>query len=148
MKAIYQIRNTGNGKSYIGGTSNFAIRVCDHKSKLKKNIHSNPKMQADYNDFSAKFFEYEVISELDKDSTKQEILDSENEYIQRYKPEYNKVFRGSLFKSAAKLTAKEVLEIRERYKPHIVTMRALAEKYEVKRETIQSVLYRRNWKDI
>ena len=48
----------------------------------------------------------------------------------------------------SKLTEKQVLEIRKLYKPKIVTMKMLAETYNVKHVTIQCIIYNKSWKHI
>lgn len=46
----------------------------------------------------------------------------------------------------SKLTEKQVLEIRKKYKPYKYTMLQLAKEYNVKTVTIQSIIYKRNWR--
>jgi hypothetical protein len=48
----------------------------------------------------------------------------------------------------AKLTSKQVLEIRSKYKPRIVTRKMLANEYNVKESTIKDILSRKRWKHI
>jgi|LakMenEpi03Aug12_release.lakeMendotaPanAssembly.Ray.scaffolds.fasta_scaffold253559_4 hypothetical protein len=46
---IYQIRNTRNGKIYIGSTDNFKRRKREHFANLKLNKHDNIILQRAYN---------------------------------------------------------------------------------------------------
>ena len=48
----------------------------------------------------------------------------------------------------SKLTEKDVLEIRAKFKPRIYTRQMLADEYGVKEGTIKDVLQRRSWKHI
>ena len=48
----------------------------------------------------------------------------------------------------SKLTATNVVEIRTRYRPTIVTMPMLASEYGVSRSTIKAVVRRENWKHL
>lgn len=49
---------------------------------------------------------------------------------------------------ASKLTEKQVLEIRSKYIPYKYTMKQLAEEYGLKRQSIWSIIRRKNWKHI
>ena len=42
---IYQIKNTINGKVYVGSTIDFERRKYEHFKALKNNNHGNPKLQ-------------------------------------------------------------------------------------------------------
>ncbi len=46
---VYQIRNTRNGKIYIGSTVDFKSRKSNHYWHLRKNTHHNDNLQAEYN---------------------------------------------------------------------------------------------------
>ena len=62
MQCVYKIENKLNGKIYVGSTTNYHRRTWLHKNQLKHNLHSNKKLQADYNktqDFES--FDFEVI---------------------------------------------------------------------------------------
>jgi predicted XRE-type DNA-binding protein len=48
----------------------------------------------------------------------------------------------------AKLTSKQVIEIRAKYKPRIYTQKQLAEEYGITRQSITDIISRRNWKHI
>lgn len=48
----------------------------------------------------------------------------------------------------SKLTEKEVLEIRSRFKPRIITRKMLALEYKVKESTIKDIVMRKSWKHI
>jgi len=48
----------------------------------------------------------------------------------------------------SKLTEKQVLEIREKYRPYKVTNKMLAKAYDVHVETIKSINIRKNWRHI
>lgn len=47
----------------------------------------------------------------------------------------------------ALLTQPQVAEIRRQYRPHVVTMQMLADKYGVAKRTIQHIVYRTTWKE-
>lgn len=46
---IYAIKNTVNGKLYIGKTRNYKLRKSQHLMLLKNNKHNSHELQIDYN---------------------------------------------------------------------------------------------------
>jgi len=46
---IYIIKNSENGKVYIGQSVDVEYRICNHFSKLRCNRHDNEHMQRAYN---------------------------------------------------------------------------------------------------
>lgn len=65
MITIYKIYNKINGRVYIGQTVNFKARKQYHKDHLKKQIHDNPYLQEDYNEYGLFVFIFEIIETLD-----------------------------------------------------------------------------------
>lgn len=62
---VYQIRNTINGRRYIGGTTRHPKRIYQHKTELRAGIHGNAELQGDYNLYGEKFFAYEIIAQCE-----------------------------------------------------------------------------------
>ena len=62
---IYQIRNTVNGRIYIGSSLDIAARWREHKYDLKKNQHRNNHLQNAYNKYGKDAFVYEVLEILE-----------------------------------------------------------------------------------
>ncbi len=60
---IYTMRNTTNGRQYIGGSVDLSMRKARHFSALKNGNHYSREMQQDYNKEHA--FEFEVIIPID-----------------------------------------------------------------------------------
>lgn len=46
---VYFITHRRTSKVYVGSTTDWNIRLNDHKMKLQSNSHSNPGLQADFN---------------------------------------------------------------------------------------------------
>src|SRR3990167_7388607 len=58
ISGIYAIRNNINGKLYVGSTKSFKIRLKQHKSKLRHNVHCNNKLQHAWNKYGEDSFEF------------------------------------------------------------------------------------------
>lgn len=80
MPYIYQLRNTENGKRYIGQTKDLAHRKACHFHELKKGIHKSEAMQADYDQNNGSIV-FEVVCECPE----QELDELERFFIAKYK---------------------------------------------------------------
>lgn len=65
---IYLIRNTINGKVYVGSSSNIAERWTEHARDLKNNTHRNKPLQNAYNKYGKDKFIYEILELLDENN--------------------------------------------------------------------------------
>lgn len=85
---VYKIRNTVDGKVYVGGTVDIQRRKREHFYRLKKGINTCGRMQAAYNTYGRSAFKFEVIQTLPYGS---DIHAVEQKYIDEYRsfdPEY------------------------------------------------------------
>ncbi len=83
---IYRIKNTINGKSYIGSAArNLLGRWRTHKSCLKQQTHHSSKLQNAWTKYGADAFVFEVLLYCDP----QNCLMYEQIALDHYKPEYN-----------------------------------------------------------
>jgi hypothetical protein len=57
---VYQIRNTTNGKIFIGSSMNLNAVWNSQKFQLEMETHRNPAMQKDWNEFGAGSFSYDL----------------------------------------------------------------------------------------
>lgn len=80
MIGIYAIRNTENGKLYIGQSQDLSHRKSTHFYDLKNNRHHNEIMQADYNK-NPEAFAFEILCKCGAN----DLDDLEKYYIQKYK---------------------------------------------------------------
>jgi len=61
VQGIYQIRNTTNGKKYIGSSCNIIKRRYEHKYQLKRGTHGNSHLQRSWDKYGADSFIFEMI---------------------------------------------------------------------------------------
>ena len=80
MVGIYQIRNTVNGKRYIGQSENLSHRKSCHFYNLVNQKHGNRYLQEDYNQ-NPEAFVFEILCKCGKE----DLLDLEKFYIEKYK---------------------------------------------------------------
>lgn len=82
---IYQIRNTVNGKRYIGSAINIYNRWATHKKFLNKGRHHNTPLQRAWDKYGKDAFVFELI----EDCEKSRLINREQYYFDVRKPEYN-----------------------------------------------------------
>lgn len=75
---VYIIKNTKTGKSYVGSTSSFKMRMKSHFSALKTHKHSSKQMQKDFDLYGKDSFVCKVIGQY---NDKLEALRMEKFYI-------------------------------------------------------------------
>lgn len=85
-KGIYLITNVINKKQYVGSSLNVYYRMQNHRCRLAKNNHKNPKLQNGYNKYGLSNFAFTIL-EFVEDKTK--LLEREQYYIDTLKPWYN-----------------------------------------------------------
>jgi hypothetical protein len=61
---IYRVRNTVNGKSLIGATTNLPGKLNSIRAQLDMSLHSHRELQKDWNELGARAFEFEILDEL------------------------------------------------------------------------------------
>lgn len=79
MPYIYQIRNTENGRRYIGQTEEIKHRINCHKYDLRHGRHCSELLQADYRD-NPEAITYEVVCEC----AEEELDELEKYFIKKY----------------------------------------------------------------
>ncbi len=75
---VYQIKNKVNGKIYIHAEPNMKNRWIVQKGHLINNMHVNPGLQADWNEFGEDAFEYSVLCEMDTSEIENVRLETKN----------------------------------------------------------------------
>jgi hypothetical protein len=61
---VYQIRNIANEKVFIGAAIDLPGVFNRHKFQLKMGKHPNAALQAEWNEFGAEGFAFEILDEL------------------------------------------------------------------------------------
>jgi hypothetical protein len=61
---VFQIRNTINGKVFIGSSPDLIAVWNSQKFQLEAGMHQNAALQKEWNEFGAGNFVYEIIEEI------------------------------------------------------------------------------------
>jgi group I intron endonuclease len=61
---VYQIRNLVNEKVLVGASPNLPGIINRHKFALEMGKHANAALQADWNEFGADKFAFEILDEI------------------------------------------------------------------------------------
>jgi len=85
-KGIYLITNVINKKQYVGSSLNVYYRMQNHRCRLAKNNHKNPKLQNGYNKYGLSNFAFTILEFVED---KNKLLEREQYYIDTLKPWYN-----------------------------------------------------------
>ena len=85
-KGIYLITNVINKKQYVGSSFNVYYRMQNHRCRLAKNNHKNPKLQNGYNKYGLSKFAFTILEFVED---KDKLLEREQYYIDLLKPWYN-----------------------------------------------------------
>ena len=64
---VYRIRNTKNGKSYVGFSTDIQARINRHKFELKVGSDQNTELLGEWKSFGESAFAFEVLDELKHD---------------------------------------------------------------------------------
>jgi group I intron endonuclease len=64
---VYRIRNTRNGKSYVGFSTDLKARMNRQKAELKFGSHRNAELLREWKSFGESSFEFEILDELAHD---------------------------------------------------------------------------------
>lgn len=61
---IYAIVNRVTGRIYIGQTYRFYDRWRIHQAELRRGVHCNPALQADWLLYTSEAFEFRILEEM------------------------------------------------------------------------------------
>src|SRR3989304_452271 len=96
ISGVYRIVNIITHKSYVGSSENIYCRWDKHKSTLKNNKHTNPKLQNSYNKHGIDAFMFIIIQQCDSDNKTLEIFEQKwIDIIDSYHNGYNCIEKAS-----------------------------------------------------
>lgn len=81
---VYSIRNMKNGKTYVGSSVDIGKRWEQHIRQLNSNLHSNFKLQHDWNQFGSGVFKFEIL-----ETTKTQLESLEAKWIRSLNSHYS-----------------------------------------------------------
>lgn len=85
ISGIYEIVNIINNKSYIDSSVDLDKRYYEHFNALRRDKHTNKKLQNSFNKYGEEKFLFEILLECDND----DLLSYEDYFIRAFKPELN-----------------------------------------------------------
>ena len=85
VSGIYQIRNTVNGKTYVGSTTSLRRRRAEHLRELAAGRHFNPILQRAWAKYGAQAFVFEVVEVCPREDRHVR----EQHYLDTLAPAYN-----------------------------------------------------------
>ena len=115
---IYQIKNTLNGKCYIGSAVNLKKRWVIHLHYLRHNTHYNSHLQSAFNKYGEFAFVFETLEEPVEPKS---LIEREQHYLDTLKPKYNiSPTAGSLlgYRHSAGVMQKRSAMMRGKPHPH------------------------------
>ncbi len=65
---VYRIRNTENGRNYVGFSTNALARMNRHRAELGFGSERCQELQSDWDSLGAAAFQFEVLDELERDA--------------------------------------------------------------------------------
>jgi hypothetical protein len=63
---VFQVKNLKNGKVLLGSSLNLEGSLNKHRFMLKIGSHTNKALQADWNEFAAEQFVFEILEEVER----------------------------------------------------------------------------------
>lgn len=78
FSAIYGIRHTSSGRTYVGSAVNLKARLRVHRNSLKKSVHHSRYLQAAWDKYGPDSFEFVVLEVVQE---KSQLLERENAWI-------------------------------------------------------------------
>ena len=88
---VFQIRNTVNGKIYVGSSVNLDAIWNRNRTELNFGGHRNELLQKEWKEFGEENFRFEILSEIKQDDTenmdyKSELKTLEQMFIEELQP--------------------------------------------------------------
>lgn len=83
---VYVIKNTINGKAYVGSSISIRKRFKNHRFQLTKGSHHSLSLQQDWNTYGESAFEFTVLEMIDTPKTEEspELSRAEFKWMQEF----------------------------------------------------------------
>jgi len=107
--AVYEIKNTITGKTYIGQSTNYVNRFLQHKACLRKNTHPNSKLQFDFNRYGEDAFEFSPAYEFPPHTPSRILLEQEKVEIAKRLQRGNELYNSQI--PSTELLETNVIEV-------------------------------------
>lgn len=148
MIGIYKITNKINQHCYIGQSRNIEQRWTNHISDAfnNKSDRYNYPLYLAIRKYGINNFDFSILEECTSDC----LNDREIYWIKQYAPEYNQTTGGEYNIVAQKLTFEQVQQIQQILIDDVegkVSHKALAEQFNVHKDTIRDINVGRTWFD-
>jgi group I intron endonuclease len=111
QSGVYEIRNSANGKRYIGSSTNLLDRLYSHRYMLNNSVHPNRHLQSAWNKYGAEYFSFMPLLYCDPENT----LFYEQRCLDNFRPEYNNNPQAAS-SAGVKRTDEEIRKMSERSK--------------------------------
>lgn len=112
LVGIYCIKNTLNGKKYIGSSTNIYQRGLKHRSQLRSKSHPNKKLQSSYNKHKEENFIFYLLEICDREW----LIQKEQYYIDTFNPEYNLILQVEKHELTTESKLKISATLKEKYR--------------------------------
>lgn len=66
LSGIYVVRNSVNGRVYVGSAVNLAKRWGAHRQRLNQGTHQSPRLQSAWNKYGEDAFSFEIIEIIER----------------------------------------------------------------------------------
>lgn len=93
-RGVYCIKNTRDGRCYVGQSTRVEHRFLEHKSRLKRGCHENTRLQEAWVEFGEGSFEFSILEGLPRDATKKVLLEREKIHINDFYKEGVVIYNG------------------------------------------------------
>lgn len=119
IPVVYQIRNTLNGRKYIGSTKNLIHRVGMHLSLLRRGLHNCLLFQSDFREHGENAFVPEILEHV----ALSDLLPREQHYLDANISEYNISRLAGMTRLGLKSTPQHIARMKVGMKGRISPMK-------------------------
>ena len=88
MPGIYKITHSASGRCYVGSSVNIERRWREHRDRLKRGVHPNPRLLRAWLKYGADAFNFAILESVEVMSEESRI-ERENYWIAQCRPVFN-----------------------------------------------------------